>query len=339
MAKGDRHLPRSCNRATQWAIVGAMDEGTVLRSARRSDGPVARLAIAAVAIAACRSESKPAPALTRTAAPAAVAIDAAAAPDASAMPDAGATSPSLTSCPPSAYRNDGRSIMSIIPFVFPGCPSPELDLEEVYCAGCARPCGWQRVTAIDGHALPGSAVRAYYDDAGRLAQLSTDPLRQHFDYDARGALQAWHQGDSIYTITRDDDGRITQVRRRLPPPDRDEIWTFVYDDAGRVIESIDPYGSHLGFVYDAAGRQITEDDAGDRATFRYDAAGRLVFRDTTWQDTLTYDAAGRLATITSGTTARKSVFNYVADRLVTVVETGEQGRAVTTTTYDYDCAP
>ena len=108
---------------------------------------------------------------------------------------------------------------------------------------------------------------------------------------------------------------------------------------GRVIESIDPYGSHLGFGYDAAGRQVTEDDAGDRATFRYDAAGRLVFRDTTWQDTLTYDAAGRLATITSGTTARKSVFNYVADRLVTVVETGEQGRAVTTTTYDYDCAP
>ena len=316
-----------------------MAAGAVIRSSPRSCGPRARLACVAVAIAACRSESKPAPALTRTAAAAAIALDAAAAPDAPAMPDAGATTTSLASCPPSAYRNDGRSIMSIIPFVFPGCPSPELDLEEVYCAGCARPCGWQRVTAIDGHALPGSAVRAYYDDAGRLAQLSTDPLRQHFDYDARGALQAWHQGDSTYTITRDDDGRITQVRRRLPPPDRDEIWTFVYDDAGRVIESIDPYGSHLGFGYDAAGRQVTEDDAGDRATFRYDASGRLVFRDTTWQDTLTYDAAGRLATITSGTTARKSVFTYAADRLVTVVETGEQGRAVTTTTYDYDCAP
>ena len=177
MAKGDRHLPRSCNRATPWAIVGAMDEGT-----RRSDGPVARLAIAAVAIAACRSESKPAPALTRTAQPPAIDIDAAAAFDAPATVDAGAVAPTLASCPPSAYRNDGRSIMSIIPFVFPGCPSPELDLEEVYCAGCARPCGWQRVTAIDGHALPGSAVRAYYDDAGRLAQLGA----------AAGGLEALH---------------------------------------------------------------------------------------------------------------------------------------------------
>lgn len=314
-------------------------EAGVIRSTRRSCGLGARLACVAVALAACRSERKQVPAPTRTTATNAVAADAAVAPDAPAVPDAGAAAPALASCPPSAYRNDGRSIMSVIPFVFPGCPSPELDLEEVYCAGCVRPCGWQRVTAIDGRALPARAVRAYYDDAGRLAQLSTDPLRERFDYDARGALRAWHQGDSTYTITRDDAGRITRVRRRLPPPDRDAIWTFVYDAAGRVTETIDPYGSHLGFGYDAAGRQITEDDAGDRATFRYDAAGRLVFRDTSWQDTLTYDASGRLATITSGTTARKSVFTYAADRLVTLVETGENSRAVSTTTYDYDCAP
>jgi len=302
------------------------------------------LAIAAAA-AACKGDPTPA---TATSAPPGDASVRSAVPapptdapprlaDAAAGAADAAVAPAPPGCPPSAYRNDGWTIAGVIPFVFPGCPPPELDLDVAYCADCARPCGYQRVTAIEGRALPPRWAHARYDEAGRLVSLSTD-LPQRFEYDEDGRLRAWFHGVARYAVERNAAGQIARVTKRQPPPDHTAVWEFRYDPAGRVVATVDEFGAVLDLVYDAAGRQIADDDAGDRTVFRYDAAGRLIARGTSWRDTLRYDAAGRLTRIASGTTRKRLVLTYAGDRLATTVETGENGDAVTTTTYDYDCS-
>lgn len=301
------------------------------------------LAIAAAA-AACKSD--PTPAAVPSTPPGDASVrsmdlspprDATAPLDVVAADAAVAPSPSPPGCPPSAYRNDGWTIAGVIPFVFPGCPPPELDLDVAYCADCARPCGYQRVTTIEGRALPPRWASARYDEAGRLVSLSTD-LPQRFEYDQDGRLRAWFHGVARYAVERNAAGQITRVTKRQPPPDHTAVWEFRYDPVGRVVATVDEFGAVLDLVYDAAGRQVADDDAGDRAVFRYDAAGRLIARGTSWRDTLRYNAAGRLTRIVSGTTRKRLVLTYAGDRLATTVQTGENGDAVTTTTYDYDCS-
>lgn len=154
----------------------------------------------------------------------------------------------------------------------PGRPSVVVDPDGVTTRIEHTAAGRVRRTQTDA----GPVVEHRYDPCGRLVALVTDPdgaaLTRRYEHDARGRLVAEEDpGGRRLEHHLDASGRLIGVTAG------GWSWTYRRDAAGRVVESIDPLGSHTRYAYDPAG-QVTSvtDPRGSTVSYRYDADGHLV---------------------------------------------------------------
>ncbi len=105
------------------------------------------------------------------------------------------------------------------------------------------------------------------------------------------------------TFTFDANGNeLTRTTSRTTASGTETLtWTSVYDDAGRLVRSVDPDGTFTTTAYDHRGNVVEKvDKLGRRTTFAYDGTGLLTttaYPDGT-SEVRTYDAEGRLASQT-----------------------------------------
>ncbi len=169
----------------------------------------------------------------------------------------------------------------------------------------------------------GRILRYEYDAAGNLTRLTyPDNTSVTYAYDANNALTKvtdWAGRETTYAY--DVNGRLTYSRK----PDCSTV-TTVYDDAGRVISTVDkmPSGeviSGFEYTYDASGKIICEKllTNGSSMCYTYDNLNRLIKRTLKSaegallnEESYSYDAAGNM------TDAPDSCFVYDANNRLTV---------------------
>lgn len=114
--------------------------------------------------------------------------------------------------------------------------------------------GGDRVVAVEGG---GPQVRYRYDDSGRLvaadvSAVDTPAGERRYELDEAGLVAA----------VTDADG-VAELRN-------------TYDERGRVVSQLTPFGRHVRFSY-ASGTTVVADEAdGPRNVYEHDSAGRLV---------------------------------------------------------------
>ncbi len=184
---------------------------------------------------------------------------------------------------------------------------------------------------------PGGILQSVDDEAGQT----------RFAHDAAGrVIEATAAAGGRVAYRRDPLGRIDQVRVRLTTTGQDEVTSYTFDPADRLVSVTDPRGGVTSFTYDAAGRRLTRTlpngvetswtyDVRDRtssvthrspggqviSSFVYTrgATGeptRVVYEDGSRVD-LSYDPAFRVASETShdssGALTRRVEYTYNAD--------------------------
>ena len=186
----------------------------------------------------------------------------------------------------------------------------------------------------------GTISRTVYDENGR-GYLTTDrylpdtePRGSRTVYDSLGRVIRTERLDKvIIDIVDKHDGQVSEIA---------ELGTVisssssVYDQAGRMLESIAPDGSRTRYEYDVVGRQTAVIDALDNRTeFEYDKAGRRVLsRDALGRETrFVYDALGRqVETIFADGSKVRQGYDELGRR---VSETDQTGK---TKNFEYDVA-
>jgi YD repeat-containing protein len=135
------------------------------------------------------------------------------------------------------------------------------------------------------------------------------------------------------------------------------VTTYVYDQAGSLLSTIDPAGNQTAYTYDGLGRVLAvAGDQGGITTTQYDAGGsRITVHYAGGSVTSVYDRAGRLVSVTQAGGAGACVNYYDADGRVRMTQdalgnrsfalydgAGAQAGAVaadgTLTEYSYDRA-
>ena len=176
-----------------------------------------------------------------------------------------------------------------------------------------------------------------YDDAGNLVSWTNARGRETtYLVNGRGQVteQRFHD-DTAYTYLYDDRGRLTGV---VEAPGTTSL--EYHPNTDLLAKITDPFGRHLEFTYDAAGRRTSRTDQdGFTVAYSYDAAGRLArLADGQDQDieTYQYDAAGRLAR-TDKANGTYTTYGYDgAGHLVSVVNTAPDGSVNSRFDYTYD---
>jgi RHS repeat-associated protein len=197
-----------------------------------------------------------------------------------------------------------------------------------------------------------------YDDLDRLTKVTSPPPGYsqlqpiiEYAYTLSGLLKEQTQTHATAVTTErittgyefDDNGRVQQVIEDYYGQDP-AVTTYVYDDAGNVIQTIDPRLEDTYFTYDVLDRpiRITEDDPDGTGALKapvtllaYDALGRLVAsRDAVNQVTRReYDALGRLTKVARPLGATTTMAYDAAGQLLR--ETDPLGRIAA---YSYDDA-
>ena len=118
-----------------------------------------------------------------------------------------------------------------------------------------------------------------YDDANRLIRRTgRKGFSFYFAYDAQGRCISAKGDDNIYGVALKYDipGRVTKVTRE----DGGE-WTYFFDEAGGLLQILDPLGGVQQFVRDKSGHLTAEVDPNGNAThIAYDASGSPIAKIT-----------------------------------------------------------
>lgn len=141
-----------------------------------------------------------------------------------------------------------------------------------------------RVIAVERDGL-GAGTFAY-DAAGRIVQSATGDLVQAWSYEG-GVLVAHTtttvEGASATRIEHDGSGRIVAITGA------DGRAEYDHDDAGQLVRA-----GESTWVYDAAGRLVSETIGGVTTTYEHDVAGQLVASERDGQRTeYVHDGLGR----------------------------------------------
>jgi RHS repeat-associated protein len=179
----------------------------------------------------------------------------------------------------------------------------------------------------------GKRVRLEWDGERIIAVACSDGRRVSYRYDASDNLVAAGGAAGTRRYELDDDGRVVSVI------DGDGVVELVntYDEDGRVLKQLSPFGRRTYLSYLPGRVTVTTDDVEDGPvnTFIHDAAGRLlaVVDGEDRQLSMVYDEWGNVVSLTERNGA------------VTVQEYDERARPVrrvlptgATYTFDYDDA-
>ena len=171
--------------------------------------------------------------------------------------------------------------------------------------------------------------------ARHVVSLVKTPARELvFDYDGGRLRTVSHDGETLFDVERDRDGRIAAVRddhgrsvRYAYDADgrletvRDIAgsgWRYLYRNDGRLGGAVDPEDrTYLAADYDAAGRAVRA-FGGRLHDYAYAPEGTTVAEDTGEVHTLTRNAAGTTTALSSTTGVSWSLTLDAANRVSTL---------------------
>jgi RHS repeat-associated protein len=182
---------------------------------------------------------------------------------------------------------------------------------------------------------PNGNVKKYYADAyGNLAQV--DEINGASTYTT---THAWNTNNDLIKIT-DALGNVRNftydmIDRRLTAEDLHAaadttfgVWTYAYDAAGNITQSISPKAATVNYTYDNINRKLTEDytgAAGTEITYAYDSCtqgiGKLcsVTMTSGANTAYTYDADGNVASESKTINASSYTTAYAYNRAGNIV--------------------
>ncbi|MGL4798168.1 MAG: PKD domain-containing protein, partial [Cellulosilyticaceae bacterium] len=206
----------------------------------------------------------------------------------------------------------------------------------------------------------GNVTRSTYDAQGRITQ-NEDAIGSitQYTYDGQGNLRS--ETDPLGNTTffnYDEEDRCTSIvsTRTNEKGEVEQVIKYnVYDEMGRIIETVDPRGNRQKNIYNDLGQvEAVIDQEGHKTRFEYDERGnqiRIIYSDQTEEvfeynagdqlikahgrdgkaTTFEYDKVGRLLKmINPEGTYIENVYNEIGN----VVEQYDEARNKTTFTYD-----
>ncbi|MBN2451204.1 MAG: RHS repeat protein, partial [Lentisphaeria bacterium] len=207
----------------------------------------------------------------------------------------------------------------------------------------------------------GFEVSYAYDDAGRLAGISTGAgqVLMSYTYDVNGRLTREERGNGTYsTYAYDAAGRLTLLvhatadgtalarfaygydaaGRRARVETAEGTWHCTYDGRSQLTQAVLPSGRTIQYAYDLAGNRTTVSDDGVATSYaantldqyvsvggaarQHDADGNLTGSTAAGGRTYAYDSQGRLTAAGAGA----SVWNWEYDALGNRVAMTESGQ-------------
>src|SRR5262249_13314184 len=174
----------------------------------------------------------------------------------------------------------------------------------------------------------GQAIHNTYNSMGELTgEDFADGTHNDYTYDSHGNMISATDAGSTITFHYDP---VTEDLLKVSYPGGLSL-TFMYDSAGRRIESVDQDGFTVKYHYDDMGMLagLTDGQGHPIVTYTYDAAGRLIRKDlgNGTFTTYAYDLAGNLLHLINYAPDKSinSRFDYAYDNL---------GRVATMSTLD-----
>lgn len=162
----------------------------------------------------------------------------------------------------------------------------------------ARPDGTEWTIEYDGDeiqrlAVDGADVEVLErTPAGRVSARTLNGRRTTYRYAPTGLRSGFDQGRGWWSLDRDLDGRVVGLTspegriRRYGYDDSGRLasveiggatWSYRYDPAGNLVETVDPLSLTSSFSYDSVGRMISATDpSGATTLYRYDVRGHAV---------------------------------------------------------------
>jgi RHS repeat-associated protein len=195
---------------------------------------------------------------------------------------------------------------------------------------------------------------AYDADSQLTSMTDQQGVAEHFQYDAAGRMTSADYGDGVSASwgygygaawTQVSGPTLGKLQRKLTVNGELGGWTlpngadstYVYDAAGRVVQSNEPLGNTTTYHYDAAGRLDTiTDSQGGKRTYQYDAAGNIIKQTDAMGNSTsyTYTPDGHVASMTD---ARGQTWTFTYSP-TTFTQRDPLGRT-TTTTYSPEGLP
>jgi RHS repeat-associated protein len=160
-----------------------------------------------------------------------------------------------------------------------------------------------RVNAVSRYSYAGEHFLTEYTDAAGT-------LQGRMVYDADGRLSAAYDADGkAIEFTHEVDSRRQTMKDRLG-----NVTTFVYDDAGNVVERINAYGQKTTYTYDAQGNETSVTDAkGNVLKREFDArSGKILSESDALgnKSTYQYDDVGSIMTSSEDARGNKTTYDY-----------------------------
>lgn len=118
----------------------------------------------------------------------------------------------------------------------------------------------------------GSTLHLHYDGRGQLVRATEGQQLVEFAYNGLGQLAERSQAGQQIQFTYDAQGQLTALTN-----ERGEVYRFILDTAGRVIEEMGFDGLSRCYEYDPAGQVVRViRPAGRTTAYTYDAEGQIV---------------------------------------------------------------
>lgn len=154
------------------------------------------------------------------------------------------------------------------------------------------------------NATDGQGSSTYtYTKSGKLdSKTYPNGITTAYTYNSVGALDSLvisgSQQLKSYSITRDTCSKITGITE-----DGNQLTTYNYDAASRLIEENSPYTGNTTYTYDANGNRTSKVVQGEQATtYIYNGADELI-SDSIGHE-YTYNSSGELTSVTNGSYAK-----------------------------------
>ena len=168
-----------------------------------------------------------------------------------------------------------------------------------------------RIEKVDGN-----IIQYEYDSNGNKTKIiDEDGNETHLTYDKLKRLIGVENDEGIQLICTYTDGKITKITDAM-----DNTTQFMYNEAGELLQEINPAGESRTYTYTKLGKIATVTDEAHRVTtYEYELGGRLksILHPNQTTESFTYDGNGNIKIHIDALNQKTT---YVYDSLNRVVE-------------------